>query len=173
MKVYTDIFNQEQVLSDAYNIEEPEEYQGAVMFVKSNWDNSGSTNIDIGCGDAFGGADEEEKVEDEVGERKLNIVAAFNLQETNFSKKDYQSLLKVYMPKLKKHLEDNKPDRVQPCVAGLGAFIKWFMPQFADFAFWTGPNYDTEGMIILSYYKGEDETPTFIYFTDGFEAMKY
>ena len=56
MKVYTDIFTNEQVLSDAYPIEE--EYDGAVLFVKSAWDSSGSTNIDIGCGDAFGGADE-------------------------------------------------------------------------------------------------------------------
>ena len=79
MKVYTDIFTNEQVLSDAYAIEEPEEYGAAVMFVKSNWDNAGSTNIDIGCGDAFGGADEEEKCDEEVGERKLNIVVAFNL----------------------------------------------------------------------------------------------
>ena len=77
MKVYTDIFTNEQVISDAYPIEE--EYDGAVMFVKSNWDNAGATNIDIGCGDAFGGADEEEKAEDDVGERKLNIVASFNL----------------------------------------------------------------------------------------------
>lgn len=172
MKVYTDVFTNEQVLSDAYPIEE--EYDGAVMFVKSNWDNASGTNIDIGCGDAFGGAGEDEAVDDAPGERVLNIVNAFDLKETELTKKDYQALLKVYMPKLKKYLEENNPDRVQPCVSGLGAFIKFMMPQFSEFSFWTGPNYDTDGMIILSYYKVEsDETPTFIFFTDGFTAMKY
>lgn len=125
------------------------------MFVKSAWDNSSGTNIDIGCGDAFGGAGEEEKVEDDFGERQLNIVASFDLKETSLTKKDYQALLKCYMPKLKKYLEENNPDRVQPCVAGLGAFVKFMMPQFGEFSFWTGPNYDTDGMIILSFYKNE------------------
>ena len=168
MKVYTDIFTKEQVLSDAYPIEE--EYNGAVMFVQSKWDNAGATNIAIGCGDAFGGADEEEKAQDNIGDRELNIVASFNLQKISLSQKDYVTLLKVYMPKLKKHLEENKPDRVQPCVKGLSAFINWIMKQFVDFQFWTGPKHDLDGMIILSYFKGEDETPTFVYFTDGFDV---
>jgi hypothetical protein len=37
---------------------------------------------------------------------------------------------------------------------------------------WTPESFDMENSIILSYYKGEDATPTFLYFMDGLRAMK-
>jgi len=33
--------------------------------------------------------------------------------------------------------------------------------------FYTPQSYDVENSIIFSYYKGEDETPTFLYFKSG------
>ena len=40
------------------------------------------------------------------------------------------------------------------------------------FISYTPESYDMENTIILSYYKGEDATPTFVYFTDGLKPVK-
>ena len=158
----------------ADHIVEDPTYEGAVLFVKSDWDKPLNSDVDIGCGDAFGGAGEDERVEDNDGPPKLNIVVAFALEETYYTKKDYQALLKVYIPKLRGHLETTKPDRVQAAMSGIGSFIKFMMPNFNEFSFWTSPNFNSDGMVILSYYKEEsDETPTFVFFKDGFVAQKY
>jgi hypothetical protein len=84
MKVYSDVFTGEQLLSDAFPIEV--EYEDAVMFVRSAYISKGGEDVDIGCGNEFGGGDEEEKVEDSA-ERVLNVVDNFQLQQTSFDKK--------------------------------------------------------------------------------------
>ena len=43
---------------------------------------------------------------------------------------------------------------------------------FADVEFYTPSNYDVENGIILAYYKEGAETPTFLYFMDGLNAVK-
>ena len=43
---------------------------------------------------------------------------------------------------------------------------------FADVEFYTPSNYDVENGIIMAYYKEGAETPTFLYFMDGLNAVK-
>ena len=38
--------------------------------------------------------------------------------------------------------------------------------------FYTPSNYDVENIIIMAYYKEGSETPTFLYFMDGLNAVK-
>jgi hypothetical protein len=71
--------------------------------VKAKWKVVGEDKIDIGCGDAFGGAGEDEKAEDQVA-KVLDVVDGFKYQETTFSKKDYMGYIKVYMKKVKEYL---------------------------------------------------------------------
>jgi len=58
MKIYQDIFSGEEVISDSYKMEEI--YDGVAIEVKGRMVVKGEANVDIGCGNAFGGAEEEE-----------------------------------------------------------------------------------------------------------------
>lgn len=74
------------------------------------------------------------------------------------------------MKSIKTHLEEHNPDRVAAFVKGAGEMVKWILSTFEEFTFYTPESYDTEHTIILSYYKGEDATPTFLYFVDGLKG---
>ena len=50
--------------------------------------------------------------------------------------------------------------------------VKFILGQFGDCQFYTPESYETENCIIISYYKGESETPTFLYFMDGLKGIK-
>ena len=39
--------------------------------------------------------------------------------------------------------------------------------EFTDFEVYTGASFDDEAQYFVSYYDGEDEAPTFLYFLDG------
>lgn len=77
------------------------------------------------------------------------------------------------MKKVKEYLEKNKPDRVAPFMKGAQEMVKWILSNFADFEFYCPESYENENLIIISYYKGEDSAPTFVYFMDGLKECKF
>lgn len=46
--------------------------------------------------------------------------------------------IKGYMARVKKHLEENNPSRVQPFMAAAQNFIKKVIGKFDDYSFYTG-----------------------------------
>ena len=50
--------------------------------------------------------------------------------------------------------------------------MAWVKNNFDDLNFYTPKNYDTENLIIMSIYKGEDPEPTFLYMMDGLKGVK-
>lgn len=86
----------------------------------------------IGKGGEFGGAEEDEAVEDK-SEKVLDLVDAFRYTETAFSKSDYTTYIKNYMKKVKAYLEKENPDRVAPFMAGAKDMVGWVIKNFADF----------------------------------------
>lgn len=77
MKLYSDAFTGTEVLSDSYKFEEL--YNGAAVEIKARFVVKGNENVDIGCGNAFGGGGEDEGGDAEV-EKVLDVVDTFNLQ---------------------------------------------------------------------------------------------
>ena len=75
------------------------------------------------------------------------------------------------MKKVKAYLEETNPDRVKDFMAGAGGMIKWILETFDEFTFYTPESYDTENCIILSYWKGEETAPTFVYLIDGLKGV--
>jgi len=53
MKIFQDVFNDEEVISDSYKFTEV--FGGVAVEVKSRMVVKGEENIDVGCGNAFGG----------------------------------------------------------------------------------------------------------------------
>lgn len=85
-----------------------------------------------GRGSEFGGAGEDEAVEDK-SEKVLDIVDAFRLTETAFTKADYTTYIKNYMKKIKAHLEKVNPDRVAGFMAGAKDMVGWIIKNFDNF----------------------------------------
>ena len=107
----------------------------------------GGEVIDIGQGNSFGGAGEEEKVDDQVEreiERKFffllnqvetvnDIIDTFHYKETGFSKKDYMTYIKGYMKQVEEYLKVSKPDRIDGFKKGATELVKWVIKQFDEF----------------------------------------
>ena len=171
MKVYYDIINDDELLSDSYKIELL--FNGVGGEVKSRMVVKGGEDIDIGRGAEFGGAEADEAVEDKA-EKVIDIVDAFRYTETSFSKADYTTYIKNYMKKVKAYLEKEKPDRVADFMSGAKEMVTWVLKKFDDFQFFMGEKCDTEAGLVLAYYKNdEDLAPTFVYFMDGLKARVF
>lgn len=67
-----------EVLSDSYKI--TYEYEGVIGSVKSRMVAKTEDNVDIGCGNAFGGAGEEEQAGGAPVEKVIDLVDAFGYQ---------------------------------------------------------------------------------------------
>merc|ERR1711976_656277 len=163
MLVYQDVFTNQEVLSDSFTpIFEEDNVIVKVHSRYTNKDNAG--DVDIGCGNAFGGG-EEEQGGDEPEEKVNNIEYNFGLVETPFSKKDLLSYMKVYLKK-KSYLEENgKADRVEAFQARSQAFIKRVIGDLENWTFYLPSNESMDGGLVFSC--GEDEAapgPVFYYF---------
>jgi len=151
------------------------EYNDVIMKTKSAYkakENVG--NIDIGCGNAFGG-NEEEGGEGETGSEKVNDVEyGFNLAKTAFSKPEFMTYMKEYLKKLKAHLEENEgKDKADAFQKGAQDFIKFVVSKFTDFEFYLGASEKMEGALIFSFWEDESASgPVFYYFKDGYKEQK-
>jgi hypothetical protein len=174
MKVFQDVFTNDEVLSDIYTAEFA--HNDVIMKVKSTYKNKEDVgNVDIGCGNAFGGNDEDAEGGDGVAQEKvLDVVYNFNLTENPFSKQEFMAFIKNYLKNLKAYLEANgKADRVDAFMKGAQEFIKFVVSKFDDFTFYLGSSESLDGAVIFSFW--EDETaagPVFYYFKDGYKEIK-
>jgi len=167
MKVYTDIFSGEEIVSDSFKFEYVFDKVG--VEIKATFITKKEGEVDIGCGNAFGG-NEDDAGDAGEGEKVLDIIDAFKYNESAFTKKDYTTYIKGYMKKVKTYLEEKNPERVKDFITGAGAMVKFILENFEEFTFYTPESYDTENNMILSYYKGEDVAPTFLFFIDGLKG---
>jgi len=51
--------------------------------------------------------------------------------------------------------------------------FKWILATFDEFSFYTPESYETENLIILSYFKKDAGAPTFLYFMDGLKGYEF
>jgi hypothetical protein len=174
MKIFQDIFNNEELLSDSYPTVET--FEGTIYEVRSRMVVKGEDVIDVGCGNAFGGVNEDEEQGGSGGapvEKVNDLVDAFQYGETSMDVDGFKDYFKGYMKKLLAHLKANKPERVAAFTAGASAFFKWAVANFGELSFYTGKGYDCENMLVMSYYKKEeDEAPHFLYIIDGLKFYK-
>lgn len=62
MRIWHNLDNPDaEIISDSYKFEYPEQYLGAVAVVKSRMVAKGDVEVDVGCGNAFGGKNEDEE----------------------------------------------------------------------------------------------------------------
>ena len=99
MRIFEDLFTGTEIVSDGYKMEL--KFEDTTAFIKARMIVVGETNVDIGCGNAFGGKNEDEEEGGSGGppkEKVINLVDSFGYCETSFnSRKDWQVYFRDYM----------------------------------------------------------------------------
>jgi hypothetical protein len=129
-----------------------------------------------GCGNAFGGNEEEETGGDgsEAQEKVIDVAYNANLVATSFSKPEFMTYIKNFLKNLKTYLEENgKKDRVEAFQKGAQDFVKFVVSKFNDFEFYTGASEKVDGSIVFSFWEDESAAgPVFYYFRDSLREVK-
>jgi len=170
MKVFIDVFTNDELLSDSYPMKIVDdiywEVEGKQITISNDIDDSL-----IGGNKAPEGADDE--AVDSSATKGINVVLNHKLVETPFDKSSFKDWIKTYSKKLKEYLQENAPDRVAPFQANMAKVAKDILSKFDDYRFYLGENMNIDGLVILEYYKEDGLTPYFMYFKDGLNEVKY
>lgn len=169
MLIFTDIFSNDELFSDAFDIKEVDgavyEVDAAMIKVKSGAD------VDIGANPSAEGGDDDGAADDDVLQVN-NVVYNSRLQETSFDKKSYVTYIKGYMKKVKQYLQENNPDEVEAFEKGATAYVKKIIGNFKDYEFFTGESMDPEGMVPLVNWREDGTTPYVIFWKHGLKSVK-
>merc|ERR1712039_754285 len=94
------VFSGSELVSDAFDT--TESYEGHIIECQSKMITKGAVQLDIGDADEVD--DQDEQVND--------VADAFQLAAMTMKKKEFQTYIKTFMGKVKNHLVENNPDRV-------------------------------------------------------------
>lgn len=166
MLLYKDIISGDEMISDAYDLKLVDDvvYEADCAMISV-----GGESFDTG---ANASAEEADEGTEDAAEKVNNVVHTFGLQSTSFDKKSYMTYIKGFMKKLKKHLEEHNPDRVQAFEKGIAVFVKKVLANFGDYEFYTGESMDPDGMIALLNYREDGTTPYFSFIKDALKEEK-
>ena len=67
MRIYQNLDGETDVISDGYKLDKLEEFGGVITEVQSHMVVKGDVTVDVGCGNAFGGKNEDEEEEGAPG----------------------------------------------------------------------------------------------------------
>ena len=178
MMIFKDFIKNDEFMSDIFPFELA--YDDVIMKVKTHYKKKEDVgNVDIGCGNAFGGGEEDTgPVEDEPAEKVIDVVYNSNLQPVHMSKKEFMAYIKEYFKKIVAYLESNgKSDRVDTFKKGATEFIKFIVPHYDEVELYTGSSHhdddDLEGGIVIQYWEDEEAPgPVLYYFKDALKEEK-
>ncbi|KAJ8795476.1 hypothetical protein J1605_018257 [Eschrichtius robustus] len=153
--IHQDLISHEEMFSDIYKIREVED--GLCLGVEGKMVHRTGGNID----DSFiGGSASAEGPEGEGTESTVitgvDIVMNHHLQETSFTKEAYKKYIKDYMKSIKGKLEEQRPERVKPFMAGAAEQIKHILANFKNDQFFIGENMNPDGVAALLDYSVDE-----------------
>merc|ERR1712038_1811551 len=171
MKIYEDIFGNDEMFSDTYPIK---------LVNDCMWEVTGKhisrTQDDIQLAGANASAEEADEGTDAASESGIDIVLNHRLVETGFgSKKDYTVYLKDYMKKVVEYLEDNnRAGEVDEFKKNINGVMKELLGKFKDLQFYQGESMDPDAMILMLEYRDVDgeEKPILMGFKHGLREVK-
>jgi hypothetical protein len=178
MIVYVCQITGDELLSDAYPLLPVVDADGntveGLMQCESRQIAKGGEDIDIGCGNSFGGDGGDDQADDTV-EMVNNVVDGFNYTETQVGNAiDFKNWLKEYMQKiraLKKEKGVPKAE-IQAFMATAPGIAKYLLKNFSELQFYLGPAFDPDSMVFSIYPEGATN-PNFLYIMGGIDANKF
>ena len=177
MIVYKDLISGDEMMTDAFPqnpvVGNDGETVEGMFEVESSTAVKGADNVDIGCGNAFGG--EEEVVDDSV-EKVNNVIDPFKYTEVPFgSKTELKDYLKEYVRSVRAKLKEKgtpQPE-IKEFMAQAPGMVKFLLSKFADMQTFAGESMTAEGGMAFGYYKDGAHNPTFAYISKAMEAEKF
>ncbi|ELT95364.1 hypothetical protein CAPTEDRAFT_173147 [Capitella teleta] len=161
MRIYKDIFSNDEMLADTFPMEL---IDGVVYKVKGKMQSE-----KVGIDDALIGGNASAEGGDEGCEEGVvsgvNIVMNHKLTAAPMGKKDYMKHIKKYMGKVKAYLTENHPNDVAEFEKNVAAFVKKVLANYDDYEPHMGESYHEDAMLPLLYWDGE--TPYMMYFKHG------
>jgi hypothetical protein len=186
MIIFKDVTSDDEVMSDSFKLAPAKNDSGEeipfTMQCPSKMVIVGDGDIDIGCGDAFGGG-----AEDDAGdgneEKVLDVVAAFELVEVAFTAKQYLTYAKKWMKCLRKNLrESGKFDtdgefekaKAEAFMADAQTFVKYIKGKIAssECDCYMSKSCVEEAGMVYGIWEGANTTPNFTIFTYGTKEMR-
>ena len=164
------------MLSDAFKLMEVFDKDGekveGLMMCESKNVAVGGDDIDIGCGNSFGGSGEEEGAEDV--QTVNNIIERFSYTETQLGAADFKAWIKEYMVALRGKMRTAgvEKEKIQAFMATAPGIAKFFLKNFSDVQFYLGPSFCADTMC-FAMYNGEALTPNFYYIMEGVDETKF
>jgi len=134
----------------------------------------GGDDVDIGCGNAFGGNAEEEAAAMTGVETVNNVMDKFSYTQTDLDAAGFKGWLKEFMGALLEKMKAKNVDvelrkAFRERAAGIG---KFFLQNFKDLEFYLGPSFSPDSMIFSIYPEGAT-APNFYYIMDGLDRQKF
>ena len=177
MIVYKDLISGDEMMTDAFPRNSVHDKDGNIVEglfeVESSMSVKGSDNVDIGCGNAFGG---EEETNDGSVEKVNNIVDSFTYTEVPFgNKSELKEYLRDYFRSIRAKLkEEGTPQpEIKEFMSQAPAMVVFLLSQFSDMQTFAGESMTAEGGMAFGYYKDGAHCPTFVYITKSLEAEKF
>lgn len=177
MIVYKDIISGDEMMTDSFQHNSVVGKDGntvsGLFEVESSNVVKGEENIDIGCGNAFGGTEDE--VDSSV-EKVNNIVDSFNYTEIPFgSKGELKEYLKTYVRGVRAKLKESglpQPE-IKEFMAQAPAIVMFILSKYDDMQTFAGESMDPDAGMAFGYYKDGAVCPTFLYITKALIAEKF
>ncbi|KAF1772498.1 Translationally controlled tumor protein [Phytophthora cactorum] len=159
MLVWQDVFTEDEVMSDSNKVGPCKDMEGnevSGMFqVESKTVAKGADNVDIGCGDAFGGDDDQ--VDDSV-ETVNNVIddsIGFGYIETGFdTKAELKTYLKSYFRKVMKNIKSSgaSDETLAQFKSDAQEIVKFLVSMFKELQFYMFKSCDSEAGLAYAYY---------------------
>jgi len=177
MIVYTCKITGDEFLSDSFPLVEVADAEGnnidGLMMTNSKMVPKSADDVDIGCGNAFGGDGGDDAPAADV-EMVNNVCEKFGYTQTDLTAPQFKSYLKEYMGALLEKMktknapvEEKKAFRERAANAG-----KYFLSNFKELDFYLGPSFSPESMIVAMYPEGA-LAPNFYFIMDGLNKDKF
>lgn len=178
MLVYTDLISGDEMMSDAFSLNQVMDSDGTpvegLMYCESKTVTKGGQDVDIGCGNSFGGDEPDAGVDDTV-ETVNNVIDRFSYTETQIgSASDFKAWIKEYMNAIraKKREQGVDKEKIKEFMGTAPKIASYFLKRFSDVQFYLGPSFCADTMCFSIYEDGET-TPRFYYIMDGLRADKF
>lgn len=177
MIVYTCKLTGDEYVSDSFKLLDVTDAEGNVIeglqMTESKLVPKSDDDVDIGCGNAFGGEAEDAGPPADV-ETVNNVVEKFGYNQTDMTAAQFKTWLKDFMGALLEQMkkkdvpvEDRKAFRERAATIG-----KYFLSNFKELDFYLGPSFNPESMIVAMYPEGAS-APNFYYIMDGLNKDKF
>ena len=178
MIVYRDIITGDEMLSDAYPLLPVVDADGQVveglMMCESKNIVKGGDDVDIGCGNSFGGGGDDDVVDPSV-ETVNNVIDSFQYTETQVGgAADFKAWIKEYMNLIRKKMRESgkEKEEIQAFMGTATGVAKFLLKNFNDLQFYLGPAFNPESMVFSMYPEGA-VTPNFYFIMGGFVQEKF